>query len=80
MRIEAIIATIWIITTYTRTVFTTALGMIMIFLSIIIFPTVQVSGEFNNNIWLFFASTFGLIMPLLLLIIGKLKNTMNKRT
>ncbi|MGE7759552.1 GerAB/ArcD/ProY family transporter [Peribacillus sp. NPDC097895] len=100
VRIEAIIATIWIITTYTRTVmyfyvsvvvftnifnlkdyrpFTTALGMIMIFLSIIIFPTVQVSGDFNKNIWLFYASTFGLIMPLLLLIIVKLKNTMNKQ-
>ncbi|MEY8756753.1 endospore germination permease [Peribacillus frigoritolerans] len=99
MRIEAIIATIWIITTYTRAVmyfyvsvvvfsnifnikdyrpFTTALGMIMVFYSSIVFPTVPSSGEFNKNIWLFYAATYGLVMPLLLFITAKLKNIIKK--
>ncbi|USK78391.1 endospore germination permease [Peribacillus frigoritolerans] len=99
MRIEAIIATIWIITTYTRVVmyfyvsvvvfsnifnikdyrpFTTALGMIMVFYSSIVFPTVPSSGEFNKNIWLFYAATYGLVMPLLLFITAKLKNIIKK--
>jgi spore germination protein KB len=96
MRIEAIIATIWIFTTYTRAVmyfyvsvvvfsnifnikdyraFTTALGMIMFFYSSIVFPTVPSSGEFNKNIWLFYAATYGLVMPL---ITAKLKNIIKK--
>ncbi|WP_144552486.1 hypothetical protein [Peribacillus simplex] len=94
MRIEAIIATIWIFTTYTRTVmyfyvsvvvfsnifnikdyrpFTKALGMIMVFYSSIVFPTVPSAGEFNKNIWLFHASILGLVMPLLLFITAKFK-------
>ncbi|WP_370015593.1 endospore germination permease [Peribacillus sp. B2I2] len=98
-RIEAIIATIWIITTYTRTVlyfyvsvvvfanifnikdyrpFTTVLGMIMILSSLFIFPTVQSSGEFNKNIWFFYALTFGLVMPLSLLIMVKIKKMIKK--
>ncbi|MES1038554.1 GerAB/ArcD/ProY family transporter [Peribacillus simplex] len=99
MRIEAIIATIWIFTTYTRTVmyfyvsvvvfsnifnikdyrpFTTAIGMNMFF-SLIVFPMVPSSGEFNKNIWLFYAATYGLVMPLLLIITAKFKNkTINK--
>ncbi|MFJ7307286.1 GerAB/ArcD/ProY family transporter [Peribacillus frigoritolerans] len=101
MQIEAIIATIWIITTYTRVVmyfyvsvvvfsnifnikdyrpFTTALGMIMVFYSSIVFPTVPSSGEFNKNIWLFYAATYGLVMPLLLFITAKLKNIIKKPT
>ncbi|MEW5551593.1 endospore germination permease [Peribacillus frigoritolerans] len=99
MRIEAIIATIWIITTYTRAVmyfyvsvvvfsnifnikdyrpFTTALGMIMVFYSSIVFPTVSSSGKFNKNIWLFYVATYGLVMSLLLFITVKLKNIIKK--
>ncbi|TDL92858.1 spore gernimation protein [Vibrio vulnificus] len=99
MRIEAIIAMIWIFTSYTRTVmyfyvsvvvfsnlfnikdyrpFTTALGMIMVFCSLIVFPTVSSSGEFNKNIWLFYASTYGLVMPLILFITAKFRNIIKK--
>ncbi|NCT37760.1 GerAB/ArcD/ProY family transporter [Bacillus sp. EB93] len=99
MRIEAVIATIWIFTTYTRTVmyfyvsvvvfsnifnikdhrpFTTALGMIMVFYSLIVFPTVSSSGEYNKNIWLFHAAAFGLVMPLLLFITAKFRNIIKK--
>ncbi|MFS0812182.1 hypothetical protein [Peribacillus phoenicis] len=55
--------------------FTTALGMIMV---LIVFPTVPSSGEFNRNIWLFYARTYGLVMPLLLFITAKFKNAINK--
>jgi spore germination protein KB len=99
MRIEAVIATIWIFTTYTRTVmyfyvsvvvfsnifnikdyrpFTTALGVIMVFYSLIVFPTVSSSGEYNKNIWLFHAAAFGLVMPLLLFITAKFRNIFKK--
>ncbi|MGE7905776.1 hypothetical protein ACQKNS_15370 [Peribacillus sp. NPDC094092] len=58
--------------------FTTALGMIMVFYSLIVFPTVPLAGEFNKNIWLFHASIFGLVMPLLLFITVKFKNIIKK--
>ncbi|UVI28588.1 GerAB/ArcD/ProY family transporter [Paenibacillus spongiae] len=93
-RIEAVLAFLWIITTFFRAVMyfyvsvavfanlfklndyrplVSPLGMIMVALSLIIFPNVQVSGEFNKEIWLFYASSYGLIMPLLLLIVGTIR-------
>ncbi|MBT2716691.1 endospore germination permease [Bacillus sp. ISL-57] len=99
MRIEAAIATIWIFTTYTRTVmyfyvsvvvfsnifnikdyrpFTTALGMIMVCYSLIVFPTVSSSGEYNKHIWLFHVAAFGLVLPLLLFITAKFRNIIKK--
>ncbi|MBT2618388.1 MULTISPECIES: endospore germination permease [unclassified Bacillus (in: firmicutes)] len=99
MRIEAVIATIWIFTTYTRTVmyfyvsvvvfsnifnikdyrpFTTALGMIMVCYSLIVFPTVSSSGEYNKHIWLFHVAAFGLVLPLLLFITAKFRNIIKK--
>ncbi|MDQ0215820.1 spore germination protein KB [Oikeobacillus pervagus] len=95
-RIEAIIALVWVITSYIRTVMyfyvavavlanifeikdhrplTMPLGIIFIFLSLIVYPDVQAVGQYNKEIWFFYASTYGLIMPILLLSIAKIQKT-----
>jgi spore germination protein KB len=50
------------------------LGMLMIVLSLILFPNVQYVANFNKEIWLFYALTYGFILPLLLLFTAKIRN------
>ncbi|MNI55967.1 Spore germination protein [compost metagenome] len=49
------------------------LGMLMIVLSLIVFPNAQYVADFNKDIWLFYASTYGLVLPLLLLCTAKIR-------
>lgn len=50
------------------------LGMLMIVLSLIVFPNAQYVADFNKDIWLFYASTYGFLLPLLLLCTAKIRN------
>ncbi|MBM7585625.1 spore germination protein KB [Bacillus pakistanensis] len=100
MRIEAVLAVTWVITTYIRAVvyfyvsvvvfanlfnikdhhpFATPLGMMMTLLSLIVYPNVQVVMEYNKEIWMFYAATFGLVLPILLLSVTKIKKVIKKR-
>jgi spore germination protein KB len=93
MRIEAILAFIWLCSTYIRAVMyfhvslavfanlfgikndrplSAPLGMIMIVLSLLITPGELT--EFLKDTWLFYAATFGLVLPLLLLGTAKIRN------
>ncbi|TXK84792.1 endospore germination permease [Paenibacillus sp. N3.4] len=49
------------------------LGMIMVVLSIIAYPNTSYFLQFASKIWVFFSSTFGLFIPLLLLVIPMLR-------
>ena len=53
--------------------FIAPLGTIMIFLTLIIHPNVQKVAQYNKEIWFFYAGTYGLLMPILLLIIAKVR-------
>jgi spore germination protein KB len=59
--------------------FTTPLGMITVLLSLIVYPNVQAAGAYNKEIWLFYAATYGLALPLLLLSVYKIKKFIKKR-
>lgn len=52
---------------------TLPLGMILVVLSFIIYPNVIYEGEWDTTTWIPYALTYGLIHPLLLLLVGKVK-------
>jgi spore germination protein KB len=93
-RIEAIIAFIWLISTFIRAVMyfhvslvvfaglfgiqnvrplSAPLGMFMIVLSLVIAPSDHYIADFLKDTWFFYAGTFGLVLPLLLLGIAKIR-------
>ncbi len=54
--------------------FSLPLGMLMIVLSLIAFPNTQAVGHFIKHIWLFYGSTFGLLLPFVLLCTSKIRS------
>ncbi|MBE1555981.1 GerAB/ArcD/ProY family transporter [Sporosarcina limicola] len=52
---------------------TLPLGMIIVVLSIIVHPNIVESIQYNNGSWIPFGATFGLLLPLVLLIVAKVR-------
>ncbi|MGZ4032605.1 MAG: GerAB/ArcD/ProY family transporter [Tumebacillaceae bacterium] len=46
------------------------MGMIMVTLSLVVFPSIVYFKEFVTNSWAPYSATFGLVLPVLLLVIG----------
>ncbi|MDK2918911.1 MAG: spore germination protein [Candidatus Petromonas sp.] len=93
-RMEAAIATLWIITIFYKIVIyfygailglaqtlnlqdyrplTLPMAMILIVISLIIYPNVVYANTWNSTTWIPFVLTFGLFLPLLLLIVAVLR-------
>lgn len=93
-RIEAIIALLWIITSYIRAIMyfyvcvmitsnifeikssrpiILPLGFLITVLSMIIFPNAQHVSIYNKEIWLYYVSTFGILVPFILLCTAKVR-------
>lgn len=52
---------------------TLPLGIILVALSLIIYPNIIYAATWTKETWLPFASTFGLILPLILLVVAKFR-------
>ncbi len=52
---------------------TMPLAMIMVFLSLIVYPNNAYASQFNSTTWVLFSFTFGFILPLFLLLFGNLR-------
>ncbi|QNK89129.1 endospore germination permease [Sporosarcina sp. resist] len=52
---------------------TLPLGLIVVALSVIVHPNIVHSMEYNKGAWLPFGATFGVLLPLLLLVVAKFK-------
>ncbi|WFD09645.1 GerAB/ArcD/ProY family transporter [Tepidibacter hydrothermalis] len=57
---------------------TLPLGMILVVLSLIVYPNSTYADEWNTTTWLSFSLTYGFFLPLLLLIIGNLRKNKSK--
>lgn len=49
------------------------LGFIIVSLSLIVYPNTTYLIDFLTNTWFYYAATFGILIPVVLLIVGKLK-------
>ncbi|ALC85195.1 spore gernimation protein [Bacillus sp. FJAT-22090] len=49
------------------------LGMILVVLSLIVHPNIVHSYKYNNETWLPYVATYGLFLPLLLLLVAKIR-------
>lgn len=93
-RIESLIAIIWFITVFYKTLLyfygavlglaqilelkdykplTLPMGMILVVLSLIVFPNTIYADVWDSTTWVSYALTYALLLPLLLLIVGKLR-------
>lgn len=52
---------------------TLPLGLIIVVFSVIVHPNVVYSMEYNKGAWIPFGATFGVLLPLLLLVVAKFK-------
>ncbi|MEK5037112.1 GerAB/ArcD/ProY family transporter [Sporosarcina sp. FSL K6-3457] len=55
---------------------TLPLGLLIVVLSVIVHPTTVDSMQYNKGAWLPFGATFGILLPLLLLVIAKIRKKM----
>ncbi|WZL73326.1 endospore germination permease [Clostridiaceae bacterium 35-E11] len=93
-RIEILIAILWFITIFYKTLLffygaalglaqtlglenyrpiTLPLGMILVVLSLVVYPSTTYANEWTTTTWIPFILTNGLFLPLLLLVVGKLQ-------
>lgn len=93
-RIEAIIAVLWIITMFFKTILffygsvlglaqilnlkdyrriTLPMGMILVVLSLVVYPNSTYAATWNTTTWVPVILTFGFLYPLVLLIISKIR-------
>jgi len=49
------------------------LGMILVVVSLIVSPNVVYTDVYNKDIWVLYASTYGLFLPLVLLVVSKIR-------
>lgn len=94
-RIEAIIAMVWIIAIFYKTILyfygtvvgvaqvlnlkdyrclTLPLGMIIVILSEVIYPNIIYEINWDSTIWIPYVLTNAILIPLLLLVVGKVRN------
>lgn len=99
-RIEAIIAIIWLITMFYKTLLyfygsvlglsqifnlkdyrpiTLPMGMILVILSLVVYPNSTYAATWNTTTWIPYVLTFGFVYPLILLLIGGLRKKREKR-
>ncbi|MED1467250.1 endospore germination permease [Bacillus salipaludis] len=57
--------------------FTLPLGMILVVMSLFLYPNVTRYAAFGNYIWPLYASTYGLVLPLLLLTVNAIRKLIN---
>jgi spore germination protein KB len=57
---------------------TIPLGMIVVSLSLIVHPNVIHAATFDKEIWPLYASTYGLVLPLLLLAVNALRKKIHQ--